>query len=92
MNTVNINLINFGKPHKNLQNIFYQTKISDRNDKVLLLFSKLIIPLQTVIGKIFAKPLANWFRKMLNSSHLLAVKSTTPFHIDNKLRFNACLM
>ena len=33
MNTVNVHLILFGKPYKIALNIFYQAKISDRNQR-----------------------------------------------------------
>ena len=42
------------------QNIFYQAKILDRNQKYSLIY-KSIFPSQTVIGKFFAKPLAKGF-------------------------------
>ena len=41
--------------------------LSSKN--ICLLICKLIIPPQTVIGKIFAKPLAKGFRKTSNDVH-----------------------
>ena len=65
MNTVNVHLILFGKPYKIAKKIIYRAQISDRNHRHSLLIYKLIIPSQTVFGKIVAG-LAKGFRRTSN--------------------------
>ena len=71
MNTVCVHLI-FGEPYKITQNIVYQEKLSDRDNRYLLIYA-LIIPSQIVIDKFFTKPLAKGFRKKLDCNNFVRV-------------------
>ena len=63
MNTVNVHLIFFVNLTKSHGTSFIKQKYLTEITDTLINIYILIIPSQTVIGKMFAKPLAKGFRK-----------------------------